>query len=174
MFMGQCTDNLVPYPTIMKKHLIITASILLFCGGLFALHLAAQSVKTAPPTEEKIPLFDPRVEQCSERELLELKVKSYEKMLEQIENHAKAGTPLGRSQHLADARANLADAEAELYRHIGDTVKLQAALKAKVEAYREKLRAENNAFESGATRMDSVCTAEIQLLDALLEQKRIK
>jgi hypothetical protein len=153
----------------MKKTAIFTVSVLLFCGGLFCLHLTAQTGKTenTASTAALIPLLDPKIEECSERELLELKVAACRKFTDAVTALYNAGAPSGAFVRLIDAHVDLAAAEIEFYRHTGEQNKLRIALKARVEALSDKLRAVTLRNE-----VTAVYEAEVQLLNALLEQNQ--
>ena len=159
----------------MKKTLFFAANLLLFGVGLLCFHLTAQSVGENRGRENAAPvsILDQKVENSSERELLELKIASHRKLADSISALSRAGAPAGNAYRLADAHANYASAEIELYQHTGEREKLRTALKAKVEALSDKLRAVLFAYEAATVSLDVVCATEIQLLDALLEQKRI-
>jgi hypothetical protein len=156
---------------VMKRTTIIAVCTMLLFGGLLCLHLAAQPVKVK---DVSIPLLDPKIKDSGERELLEMKVESYRKIAEYVDAQAALGTPRGRASFLAEAYANLAAAEIELYRFTGDRDKLLVAMDAKVEALTNKLRGAKAAYEYATTTQKELCEAEIQLLDALLERKRME
>jgi hypothetical protein len=159
----------------MKKIVMFAVCALLFCGGLFCLHLVAQTGKAenaAAPAKPASLLLDPKIEEHNERELLELKVAVYRKFADDVALHNKNGSPAGTTIRLAESHADLAAAEIELYRHTGEQGKLRIALKAQVEALTDKLRAITLYNEAGVVKLGEVCEAEIQLLNALLEQKR--
>ena len=159
----------------MNKTTLLVACILFLCGGLLALHLAAQPgsgsmiVNNAPTSSA----LDPNVMERSEKELLEQKIVVHQRIVLQLQTYADAGDRRGNAARLAEARANLAAAEIELYRHTGEQDKLHAALKTRVAHLNENLRATIVAFNMNATTMEVVSEAELQLLDALLEQKRV-
>jgi len=153
----------------MKKTIICAVCILCLCGGLFCVHLVAQPEKPAP-----VSLLDPKISDQSERELLELKVVSHRKLVDNIAAYAQAGDPRGRASQLTEVHAGLYTAEIELYRHTGERDKLLAAMQSKVDVLREKLRAVMVGYELNTVPLDVVGTTEIQLLDALLEQKRVR
>jgi hypothetical protein len=96
----------------------------------------------------------------------------YKKIVDSVTIAYNAGQPAGSATRMAEAQANLAAAEIELYRHTGEQDKLHTALQARVEFLTVKLRAVVLAHEAGTTLLGNVGEAEIQLLDALLEQKR--
>ena len=160
----------------MKKTIIVIFGALFLCGGLFCLHLTAQTARNSFSPADKNSLLHRKFEECSEQELLELKVAAHRKILESVIAHSEAGSPLGSYARLQGAQAGLAAAEIELYRHTGEQDKLRIALQARVDALTEKLRAVTSAYEaaSGSAGPVDVCEAEIQLLDALLEQQRAK
>lgn len=160
----------------MKNTTILAVCFCLLLGGLLGLHLVAQPGGTGSRATESAPAFSllaPNVSERSEKELLEQKVVAHQGIVAQIEAHAQMGTPRGTAIRLAEVHANLATAEIELYRYTGEQDKLLAALKARVEHLTDKLRATTNAFENSTTDMESVHEAKLQLLDALLEQKRV-
>ena len=154
----------------MKKITFIALCVLLLCGGLFCFHLTAQTERTV--SAKPVSLLEQKIEDISEWELLELKVATYQKIVDVVDAHARAGSPRGSSVQIAEAHANLAAAQIELYRHTGEQDKLLAAHQARVKALTEKLRAVTNAHEHTTMTSKEFHEAEIQLLDALLEQKR--
>ena len=156
----------------MKKIAIFIISVLFLCGGLFGLHLTAQPVRNASSTEEKDSLLHRKLDECSEQELLELKVASHRKRVESITAFSDAGSPQGSAVRLTESQADLAAAEIELYRHTGEQDKLRTAWKARIEALTARVKAVTVAYQFGVTTLIEVSEAEIQLLDALLEQKR--
>jgi len=160
--------------TAMKRTVIFIVGVLLFCGWHFYLHLIAQTgeAENSVAPVKPVSLLDPKIEECSERELLELKVAAYRKLADYAADAAVIGAPAGRVAQLADAHADLAAAEIELYRHTGDQNKLRIALKARVEALSDKLRGVTLGYEVESLPASAVREAEVQLLDALLEQKR--
>ena len=172
----------------MKKRVIVVACALLFCGGLFCLHLVTQSkgglwaygalvfdeIPDDDTQTEPASLLERKLDECNERELLELKVASYRKIARSLAALSQVGHPSGSAVRLAESHADLAAATIELYRYTGEQEKLRIALQARVEALTDKLRAMYNAYEADMTTLDVVCKAETQLLDALLEQKREK
>ena len=156
----------------MKKTVFLSVFVLLLCGGLLCLHLTAQPERAsnAPPV---VSLLEMNFDEVSERQLLEMKVDTYQKLLDL----AVWGFELGLLPHLTEARANLAAAQIELYRYTGEQDNLFAALQARVDALRLKLRATMVAYEHvppGALTLPTLHEAEIELLDALLEQKRAR
>jgi hypothetical protein len=173
--------------TLMKKTIIITACILFFCAGLFRLHLTAQWSENPhlgsmvfdvldsddPPQAALTSLLDRKLEECSERELLELKVTTYRKLANYVATASKVGSPAGSAIRLAEAHTDLAAAQIELYRCTGEQNKLLAAHQARVEALTDKLRAVSQANDAGAIKSNVLYEAEVQLLDAILEQKRV-
>lgn len=170
--------------THMKKTPFLTLVALLFCGGLFCLHLSAQRLDlfsgalvfddllTIPAQTLPNSLLDRKLEECNERELLELKVATYRKLAHHVADAARLGAPDGSVLRLTEAHANLATAEIELYRHTGDQTKLRIALKSRVEALTDKRQAMIHAHEAGRVSLIVLYESEAQLLDALLEQKR--
>jgi hypothetical protein len=161
----------------MKKTFIVIFGALLLCGGLFCLHLTAQTARNSfSPPADKNSLLHRKFEKCSEQELLELKVAAHRKILESVVALGEAGSPLGTYTRLLESQAGLIAAEIELYRHTGEQDKLRIALQARVDAMTEKLRSVTSTYEaaSGSIRLVDVCEAELQLLDALLEQQRAK
>ena len=160
----------------MKKTAIFVIGALLFCGGFFCFHLTAQTAKIGDSfsQKDKSSLLQRKFEECSERELLELKVAAHQKIVANVAVHNVAGSPYGTATRLAESQANVAAAEIELYRHTGEQDKLRIALKTRIEHLTEKLRAEVRSYEAGATHIGTLYEVEIQLLDALLEQKREK
>jgi len=152
---------------LMKKTIMCAVCVSLLCGGLFCLHLTAQSERTAP-----IPLLDPKIEEQSERGLLELKVASHRELARYVDAHIAVGSSAGTSIRLAEVHAGLYAAESELYRYTGEQDKLLVALQARVDALRDKLRAVVAALEAERVTLDVLIVTEIQLLDALLEQRR--
>jgi hypothetical protein len=165
----------------MKNTTFFAVCVLLLLGGLFCLHLAAQSGGPGGPGypgaivfDTPLSLLDPKVSELSERELLEMKVDRCRRIVIIVKAHAAAGNPAGRPHLLAEAQANLADAEIELYRYTNEQDKLLVALDAKVKALTDKVRAVVNSHNNGTVTMATVCEAEVQLLDALLERKRAR
>ena len=161
----------------MKKIAISGVCVLLFCGGLFCIHLTAQSGRlgNASSSAEPISLLDPKITELGERELLERKVASHRQLAEVATMRFEQGSPRGGAIQLAEAHAGLAAAEIELYRRTGEQEKLLAAHKTRVEALTKKLRAVMFLYKEATSptgTLDALCEAEIQLLDALLEQKR--
>jgi len=167
----------------MRKTMFFSMCVPLLLVGLFCVHLVAQPdgqpLKLSEPGEPgaivfDVPLsvLDPKVGELSERELLEMKVNRYRRIVEYVENAARVGGPRGAAILLAEARANLASVEIELYHHTGEQDKLHAALEAKVKALTDKVRAALNAHENGTVSSDVRFETEAQLLDALLERKR--
>ena len=161
----------------MKKRIILSVSILFFCIGLLCLHLAAQTEETenAPLSEAPIPLVDRNLDKCSEQELLELKVDTYRKIIEFVVQAIESGAPGSDLMTLQDVQADLASAEIELYRCTGELEKLRVALQEKVDARKRKVMASSAHYEVGSRRitLKELCEAEVQLLDAVLEQKRV-
>ncbi len=86
----------------------------------------------------------------------------------------RSGSPAGTVVRQAEVRAELAAAEIELYRHTGERDKLTAALESRVEARKNKLQAVTAGYEVGTASRGELCDAENQLLDAMLEQKRVQ
>ena len=165
----------------MKKIAIVSLCSLLFCGGLFCLHLVAQSVGRIDgalvfdePLSTPTPLSDRNLEECSERELLELKVTAYQLIVANIAVHYEAGALKGGLALLCDSQADLAAAEIELYRHTGEQDKLRQALQAKVGARKEQLEAVIQSYEAERIGLSGLSKVKVQLIDALLEQKREK
>jgi len=161
----------------MKKITYFTVCVLLLFGGLLGLHLAAQLGGTESRATENAHVFsllDQDVTERSEKELLEQKIVVHRRIVMQVDAHAQAGSPQGSVMLLAEAHANLAAAEIELYRYSGEQDKLLAALQASVEHLTEKLRATYAAYEATRATLAVVHEAELQLLDALLEQKRVR
>jgi hypothetical protein len=171
----------------MKKTLFLTLFALLFCGGLFCLYLSAQQIDffrgssgalvfddlpTIPAQTPPASLLDRNLEECNERELLELKVATHRKLAHSVAAHAEYGAPAGSAFRLAESHAGLAAAEIELYRHTGDQTKLRIALKSRIEALTDKCRALAHAQETGRVSVSVLYESESQLLDALLEQRR--
>ena len=149
----------------------------LLLGRMFCFHLAAQSAVWSDEAKEDalIALLEPKIKECSEQELLEMKIKIYRKIVEGVEQAARAGIPSGRAELQAEAYAQLASAEIELYRVTGDRDKLLAAMDAKIEALTEKHRAAKMLCEIGQpASYNELLLTDIQLLDALLERKRIE
>ena len=160
----------------MNKITIIAVCVCFLFGGLLGLHLAAQpggTERRATENPSAFSLLDPNVSERSEKELLEQKVIARQRIVAQIEAHVQAGSPRGSAIRLTEVHANLATAEIELYRYTGEQDKLLAALKARVEHLTDKLRATIGAFEHSVVEKETVHEAELQLLDALLEQKRV-
>ena len=161
----------------MKKIACFAVCALFLFGGLLGLHLAAQSGGTENRATENAPVFsllDSDVAECSEKELLERKIAVRRRIIIQADAHAQIGSFQGNAMTRAEAYADLAAAEIELYRYTGEQDKLLAALKARIEHLTEKLRATHNAFEATRVTLAAVHEAELQLLDALLEQKRVR
>jgi outer membrane protein TolC len=160
----------------MKTKAIFAACALLFCGGLFCLHLTAQSEKTSdvPVAAKPIALLESKMLELSEQELLERKVDSHRKFVESVTTHYEVGSPRGSAILLGEAQAGLAAAEIELYRYTGDRDKLLAAHQARVEALTQKLEAAKNAYDADRISPEILLVSEIQLLDALLELKQEK
>ena len=159
---------------IMKKTALFAVCVLLLCGGLFCLHLTAQPERTS--TSEKLTsLLDLKIEDTSERELLELKVASCQQLVKFVLAARDGGLREGSTTRSCEANAYLAATEMELYRHTGERDKFLAAMEAKVQAQYEKLRAVTAMIEMAdrRARQPELSEAQIQLLDALLEQKRI-
>ena len=159
---------------LMKKTIIVIFGALFLCGGLLGLHLAAQTAGSAFSPSDKDSLLHRKLEECSERELLERKVAAYRGIADHVVSLSNTGSPRGTAKQVAASHADLAAAEIELYRHTGEQEKLHAAHSARVEALTEKLRAVTRSYENGTTLLNDLHEAEIQLLDALLEQKREK
>jgi hypothetical protein len=139
------------------------------------LHLTAQlgAENRAKENIDSVPLFDRKLEECSERELLVLKVDSYRKIVDSATNayETESISPFS----LFDCLNDLADAEIELYRYTGQQEELRVALKNKVDAREQILRIANAHREVGSTRITMMEFHELEarLLDAVLEQKRI-
>ncbi|MCL2711522.1 MAG: hypothetical protein FWE95_11640 [Planctomycetaceae bacterium] len=158
----------------MNKTTLLVACILFLCGGLLVLHLAAQPgsgsmiVNNAPTSSA----LDPNVMERSEKELLEQKIVVHQRIVLQLQTYADAGDRRGNAARLAEARANLAAAEIELYRHTGEQDKFLSAQNARIEHLTTKLRAATVAYGMDVASLGEVSEAELQLLDALLEQKR--
>ena len=161
----------------MKKITYFAMCVLLLFVGLLGLHLAAQSGGTESRATENAPVFsllDPDVAEPSEKELLEQKIAVRRRIVMQVDVHAQAGSLHGSVSLLAEAYANLAAAEIELYRFTGEQDKLLDALKARVEHLAKKREATINAYENARGTLAEICEAELQLIDALLEQKRVR
>ena len=161
----------------MKKTACFAVCISFLFGGLLGLHLAAQPGSAGSRATENAPdfsLLDPNVAERSEKELLERKVAARKGILNGVDRLAQVGSPRGNATALAEAHAGLATAEIELYRYTGEQDKLLASLKARVEHLTKKLRAVALAFEAATVSLEVVHEAELQLLDALLEQKRVR
>jgi len=156
----------------MKKSAIFIVSVLLLCGGLFCLHLTAQPQNAS--SSEPTPLLERKLDECSERELLELKVASRQKIRDNVILHSQVGSPRGKASRMAEVLADLAAAEIELYRHTGEQDKLLATHKARVEALTDKIRWLTISYQTESTTLEDIGEAEIQLLDALLEWNRDK
>ena len=158
----------------MKKTALCAMCVLLLCGGLLCVHLTAQSggIENIFSAAVSSSLLDMKTEELTERELLELKVANRRQLADNVAHLATLGAPVGTASRLAEVHADLAAAEIELYRYTGEQEKLFTALKTRVDALTDKLRAETFAHKLGARGEDAIPTAEIQLLDALLEQKR--
>jgi len=155
----------------MKKTVFVSVCVLLLCGGLLCLHLTAQPERTSNPSPV-VSLLEMNFDEVSERQLLEMKVDAYQK----IAHHATVAYSRGvvTVMELAELQANLAAAEIELYRHTGEQDKLSAALQARVNAFTDRLREVNRGFNMGVIPSVELLGAEIELLDALLEQKRAR
>jgi len=157
----------------MKKSTFLAVCGVILIGGLICLHLAAQPdtvMKHAPASP-----LDQKIKDYNERELLEMKVECYRNIAKYTDDSAAVGDPLrGKSSDVAEAYANLATAEIELYRFTGDRDKLLAAMDAKIEALTNKLRAVKNAYDLGTCTSTNLREAEIQLIDALLERKQME
>ena len=156
----------------MKKTTLFALCVPLLLGGLFCLHLVAQSETTTSRTGVSLSLLDPKVGELSERELLEMKVDRCRKIVEYTENMQLSGAPAGGAIPLAEAQAHLAAAKIELYRFTGEQDKLRTALDVKVKALSDRVRAIVRAYENGVATSAALYEAESQLLDALLECKR--
>ena len=156
----------------MKKTALFAVCILLFFGGLFCLHLTAQPGSLSGSSAKPISLVDLKIEETSERELLELKVAVHQNLVYSATAAYKADLPGASITSLATSHANLAAAEAELYRHTGEQDKLLAALKEKTEALTDKLQGVTLMFEAGVITRAVLGEAELQLLDAMLELKK--
>jgi hypothetical protein len=155
----------------MKKTTFFAVCILLLFGGLLCLHLVAQSDKAKE--NAAVSLLEPKIKELGERELLEMKVARYRKLADIADLQWQTESRNGTVAQQADAYAQLAAAEIELYRFTGDRDKLIAALDAKVEALTRKVEYVTVVHEvAKATPAGIVYEAEIQLLDALLELKR--
>jgi len=161
----------------MKKIVCFAVCISFLFGGLLGLHLAAQPGGAGSRTAENAPdfsLFDPNVAERSEKELLERKVVAHWNIVMQANAFAEVGDPRrGNAMALAEAHAGLAAAKIELYRYTGEQDKLLVALKTRVEHLTEKLRAAVAAYELATVPLEVILEVELQLLDALLEQKRV-
>ena len=168
-------DTFMKKMTTTNKLAIFAACALFLCGG-FCLYLTAQTERTenASASNESASLLDRKLEECNERELLEMKVEYRQQMLNIVTNRHNAGSREGRGTRLAEARADLAAAEIQLYRHTGEQDKLLATHKARIAALTDKLQTLTNAYESAAVSLEDLFEAQIQLLDALLEQNREK
>ena len=155
----------------MKKTAFFVPCFLLLCGGLFCLHLTAQpkTDSSAKPNS----LLDRKINLYSERELLELKVASYRKIVDSITISHAVANRTGDAIRLAEARADLAAAEIEFYRYTGERDKLLISLETKIDTLTDKLRIVSKLYEVDMIPQTVLCAAEIQLLDALLEQKRV-
>ena len=167
----------------MKKTALIATCIPLLCGGLFCLHLTAQPGSLPRSlngfTDKTISLIDLKIEETSERELLELKVASRKKFADSVTIAFDANIPSGTLNKMMQAHADLAAAKAELYRHTGEREKLLIALEEKVSALTDKLQGVILQHNVGAVSpnvtvvsSDVTTEAEIQLLEAMLELKR--
>ena len=154
----------------MKKTVFLSVCVLLLCGGLFCLHAQPERAGDIPT----VSLLEMNFDEVSERQLLEMKVDAYQKLLDLVVLKFESG--FGGATHLAEARANLAAAQIELYRYTGEQDKLFAALQARVDAMRTKLYATRVAHDHVSKGFTSkvLHEAEIELLDALLEQKRAR
>ncbi|MDR0327876.1 MAG: hypothetical protein LBI05_06230 [Planctomycetaceae bacterium] len=164
----------------MKKGIILTACILLFCGGLVCWYLTAQTyfgVDGVLVFDESsiIPdsLLDRKLEECSERELLEMKVAVAQYTFNYVTEQVKNG--FATFDQFIEAKVNLADAEIELYWHTGDQEALRTALQTKVESRKQQLMQTQVHHDVGSKRgaFPELRRAEMQLLDAVLEQKRV-
>ena len=154
----------------MRKTVFLSVCVLLLCGGLFCLHLTAQPERASNPPPV-VSLLEMNFDEVSERQLLEMKVDAYQKLLDLAVLNFESGL----LPHLTEARANLAAAQIELYRYTGEQDKLFAALQARIDILKEQLQREIEAFRHGARQNLSVAyETEIELLDALLEQKRAR
>ena len=161
----------------MKKIACFAVCISFLFGGLLGLHLAAQPGGAGSMATENAPdfsLLDPNVAERSERELLERKIVVHRNIVALADGYAQVGNRRGNAMVLAGARADLAAAEIELYRYTGEQDKLLVALQARVEHLTEKLRATTAAYTAEAATLGTVSEVELQLLDALLEQKRVR
>jgi len=156
----------------MRKTALLALCVLLLCGGLFCLHLTAQPGNLNAALEKEYSLIDLKIDETSERELLELKVASRQKIADSITVEYKAAAPRGALNRMMQAHANLAAAKVELYQHTGEREKLFIALEEKVSALTDNLRNAIIQHSMGVTTQDAVLEAEIQLLDAMLELKR--
>ena len=158
----------------MRKTVFLSVCVLLLCGGLFCLHLTAQPERTSNPSPV-VSLLEMNFDEVSERQLLEMKVDAYKKLLDLAILRFESASPSGTAIHLAEARAKLAAAQIELYRHTGEQDKLLAALQARIDILKEQLQHEIELFRHGARRnLSAMYETEIKLLDALLEQKRAR
>jgi hypothetical protein len=164
----------------MKKGIILTAYILLFSGGLFCLHMTAQlgvGVRGALASDElsitPVSLLDQQLDEYSERELLEMRVAIAQKSYSYTARLAEEG--IASLEELIEAKVDLADVEIEFYLHIGDQEALRTALQAKVDCRKQQLLRTNAHNEAGSMRgtSEELRRAEMQLLDAVLEQKRV-
>jgi hypothetical protein len=88
--------------------------------------------------------------------------------------HYEAASQKGRYYRLQESKADLAAAEIELYRHTGEQDKLRIAWKSRIEALFARVEAVSAAYAAETLELGDVSEAEIQLIDALLEQKREK
>ena len=161
----------------MKKIAFFAVCISFLFGGLLGLHLAAQPGGAGSWATENAPnfsLLDPNVAERSEKELLERKIVAHWNIVDLAGMYAQVGDRRGNAMVLAGARADLAAAEIELYRYTGEQDKLLVALQARVEHLTEKLRAAAAANAVDAATLGTVSEVELQLLDALLEQKRVR
>jgi len=156
----------------MKKTVFLSVCVLLLCGGLFCLHLTAQPERAG--NAPAVSLLEMNFDEVSERQLLEMKVDAYQKLLDWV-NVAYLEGVTGMME-LADAQAKLAAAQIELYRHTGEQDKLFAALQERVDALSKKLQSATVVLLETSRRgmFSTVVETEIELLDALLEQKRTR
>ena len=162
----------------MRKTIITIVCVVcvsLFCGGWICFRLTAQSYVQSEKTNAgaNASLLDTTFADRSERELLELRVEAYQNIFRTVKSHFEAGSSRGRVPLLCQARADVASAKIELYRHTGERDKLHVALKEKIEALTEKHQSLVHAYNTDTVLSTDLYEAEIQLLDALLEQKRL-
>ena len=155
----------------MKNTMFLSVFALLLCGGLFCLHLTAQPER-AGNASPVVSLLEMNFDEVSERQLLEMKVDAYQKLLDQAISDFEFNIPSGTATRLTEARANLAVAEIELRRYTGERDKLFAAQQARVHALIDKLSHVNSGIDLGVFPSAKLWETEIELLDALLEQKR--